>query len=132
MIDVRRNVAVFHESLTPAGQQHDRRRGRSAFDGSSDAAAIDVRHAEIRDHHVERLVESMCVGEGVDARLPAVGGRHLVTVALQRGAQRFEHQRIVVDDEDGQRARRGVECSGLRCATAATCAAGNTMRIVVP
>ena len=85
--------------------------GDAALMAAATRAPVDVRHAEVGDHDVEALAASPCVGEGVDARLSAVGAVDLVTVAPERGAQRFEHERIVVDDEDGERARCGGSCT---------------------
>ena len=88
--------------------------GDAALTAEATRAPVDVRHAEVRDHDVERLAALLCFCEGVDARLSAVGSGHFVTVAPERGAQRFEHERIVVDDEDRQRTRRGLVRDGLR------------------
>ncbi len=53
------------------------------------------------------LAAAPCFCESVDARLSAVGGGYFVTVAPECGAQGFEYERIVVDDEDRERTRGG-------------------------
>ena len=69
-------------------------------------AAVDVGHAEIGDHDVERLAGIERVRERIDAGLAAFGGRDIVVVELERIAQRSQHQRVVVDEQDAQRRRR--------------------------
>ncbi len=69
----------------------------------------------------------------VDARLPAVGGHHHVAVRLQRVAQRFDQQRIVVDDQDAQLRDCGTLAAwGWAVAGAERATTGNVKRMVVP
>ena len=90
-------------------------------------ASVHVGHAEIGDHHVERLAGFERPREFVDAGLAAFGGHDLVIVELERIAQRSQHQRVVVDQQDAQRRRRrscvAVRAGSRRWARAGTSAA---------
>src|SRR6185312_4829097 len=112
-IDMRRDLILRREPLAPPGQQDHRRAGRGRLDGGGDPPAVDVRHAEISDDELERLVAAARRLEGVDPRLPAIGRGHAVTIPAQRLAQRLDDERIVVHDEDAQRSNHQAECELL-------------------
>jgi hypothetical protein len=76
------------------------------LDRRGDLAAIDMRHAEIRDHHGKRSAFRMRLDEGFDACLSAIGADDFVAIGLERVTQRLQQQRIVVDDENAQRRGR--------------------------
>ena len=77
------------------------------------AGAVHCRHAHVRDHQVHRLLgqQGQCIG--------AAGGlQHLVAVRPEQAAQRAQHRRLVVHQQQdraaGSRSRssggRGVRC----------------------
>src|SRR5579859_3661168 len=99
-IDMWWSVSLRRQPLTPA-RQHDEDRARSrALDGERNLAAVNVRHAEIGNHDCEGSFLRLCGKEHVDPRLPTVRRAHRMPVCLERFAQRFQYQRIVVHEQD--------------------------------
>jgi hypothetical protein len=52
---MRRHLPLGHQPLAPAGEQNHRGDGRGHLHGTSNLVAIDVRHAQVRDHHRARI-----------------------------------------------------------------------------
>jgi len=64
------------------------------------AAATDVRHAQVGDDDIEGLARLAGGVEGIDTRLPTVGRDNHVAIGLERVAQRLEHHRVIVNEQD--------------------------------
>ena len=61
--------------------------GSAGLDRGGDLAAVDMRHAEIRDDHGIRFAGRVRREEGIDACLAAICDRDFVAIALERVAQ---------------------------------------------
>ena len=133
-VDVGREIVVRHQALAPAGEQDDRHGRRRFLHGGSDAAAVDIGHAEIGDDGGIRLAPLLRGAEGIDRLLAAAGLGHHVAVGLQQIAERFQEQRIVVHQQQAQAfgrslgARGGVVATGTSGATGT----GKISETVVP
>ena len=105
-IDVLRHGLLRAQALAPACEQQNRRARRHRLDGRGNCAAVDVGHAQVGHHDVERSGLLAGSGERVDAGLAAVRSRHRVAFVIQHMQQRLRDQRIVVDHQQIQRSMR--------------------------
>ena len=116
IVDVATGARVALQSLAPPGQQHDGRGRRQPLDGARDGPPVDLGHAEVRDDDIERRPAAQGVAEGLDACAAPDDGGDRMPAGLQHELERLEHERIVVDQQQPQRARdrRDRAVVGLR------------------
>ena len=105
---MRRDGAVFLHEHAPAGEHDNVRAGRLALDGGGDFSSVHMRHAQIGEDDVERVLALMGSAKGLDAGLAAVGHFSLMAVALENLLHQVTHQGFVVNAQDVQRSGFGL------------------------
>lgn len=91
-VDVRRNIAVIQQSLSPAGQQYHPCLGSGGFHRTGDFAPVDVWHSEVGDDDVIGITGLLGRQERVYAGLATLSGDHVMSVRLDYGAHRFKDE----------------------------------------
>jgi hypothetical protein len=70
-----------------------------SLDRGRDLPAIDVRHAQIGDHQVERLLTVARLAERLDAGLAAFGRHDRMSVLFEHTPAGLQHERIIIDQQ---------------------------------